>query len=158
MDDPASGEAFEDGVAGVDLAGAGGTSWIAVEAERATGRCGARQLVSRMGSNRRRPWPARGVAGDILEGFASGIPDHLQKDRWCTLAASGGIRSLGCGARPGNGRRRGGIPQPSELTARRPVGAQAYLENVIDGLETAMLMAGVHVEDLRNVPRVTALP
>ena len=148
------------GVAGVDLAGAGGTSWIAVEAERATGQVAAR-------GNLFREWgiPTAAALGwhkassqTSPKASPKASPTTSKRTAQCTLVASGGIRSgLDVARALAMGADAAGFAQPV-LRAYRdggPVGAQAYLENVIDGLKTAMLMAGVaRPEDLRKVPRV----
>jgi isopentenyl-diphosphate delta-isomerase len=133
------------GVRHVDVSGAGGTSWVAVEAERA-------EASQRALGDRFREWgipTAAAVAFCASEGFES-------------VVASGGIahgldaaRALSLGATVAGAAR----PVLQALERGGPAGAEAYLELMERELRTAMLLtASARVADLRRAGRFIAEP
>jgi isopentenyl-diphosphate delta-isomerase len=133
------------GVRALDISGAGGTSWTAVESRRAQGndRALGRELWD---------WgiPTAAAVGWLT---AAGLPAAGVE-----LVASGGIRTgLDAARALALGARVAGLAQPA-LRAVREGGAdggQAFLAQVIDGIRAAALLAGVRrVRDLSSAPRV----
>ena len=130
------------GVAAIDVSGAGGTSWIAIEALRATGPQAARgQLFHEWGI----PTAACvGWLGDL--------------DLRAQVIASGGIRTgLDVARAMALGARVVGLAQPVLAAASKDgaKGATDYLASVMDGLRTACMLAGVaRAVDLAKAPRV----
>jgi isopentenyl-diphosphate delta-isomerase len=130
------------GVAAIDVSGAGGTSWIAIEALRAKGQQAAR--------------------GDLFHEW--GIPTAAcvgwlaQARLRSEVIASGGLRSgLDVARALALGARVGGLAQPVLAAASKGgvKGAIAFLSEVIDGLRTACMLAGVaRVTDLASAPKV----
>lgn len=140
---PASATTLRDaGVRHLDVAGAGGTSWMAVELLRAQG---ADELSLGV---ELREWgvpTAAAVAFSVREGFS-------------TVIASGGIatgldvaRAIALGATAV------GIARPVLRTywEEGVEGARRYLEGVISGLRAVMLLTGsASLDELRRAPRV----
>ncbi|HEY5089775.1 MAG TPA: type 2 isopentenyl-diphosphate Delta-isomerase [Polyangia bacterium] len=133
------------GVRAIDVSGGGGTSWTAVESQRAQGAEKARGLEL---------WDwgiptAAAVAWLGAEGLpAAGID----------VVASGGIRTgLDVARALALGARLCGLAQPALRAVQDdgPAGAEAYLGRVIDGLRAAALLAGVaRAGELAAAPRV----
>ncbi len=130
------------GVAAIDVSGAGGTSWIAVESQRATGNKAA-------------------LGRDFWDW---GIPTAASLGWLATLGlradvvASGGIRSgLDAARALVLGARVAGVAQPA-LRAVREGGeeaAVAYLQQIVDGIRMACVLTGRRrVADLASAPRV----
>jgi len=121
------------GVRAIDVSGGGGTSWTAVESQRAHGAEKARgQELWDWGIP-----TAAAVAWLAAEGLpAAGID----------VVASGGIRTgLDVARALALGARLCGLAQPALRAVQDdgPAGAEAYLGRVIDGLRAAALLAGV---------------
>ncbi len=128
------------GVGGLDISGAGGTSFTRVESLRATG--------------------ARRVLGETFSGW--GIPTAAAvascADLGVPLVASGGLRTgLDLAKALALGATLGGMALPL-LRAQAvggPEGAEAALAEVELGLRAAMLLTGSRsIADLRRKPRV----
>jgi isopentenyl-diphosphate delta-isomerase len=129
-------------VAAIDVSGAGGTSWIAIEALRAQGQQAARgELFHEWGI------PTAACVGWLAE----------SKIR-AQIIASGGIRSgLDVARAMALGARVVGLAQPVLAAASKDgaAGATQYLAGVIDGLRTACMLAGVaRASDLAQAPKV----
>jgi isopentenyl-diphosphate Delta-isomerase len=130
----------ETGIEHVDVAGAGGTSWVGVEAKRAQG--AAQKLGEEFWD-----WgipTAAATALAVREGFA--------------VCASGGIRGgLDVARALALGARLGGLAQPV-LRAQREggeAGAVELLTQVIDGLRAAVFLSGcTHASQLASAPKV----
>jgi isopentenyl-diphosphate delta-isomerase len=128
------------GVAAIDISGAGGTSWVAVEAKRAEGE-------------------ARALGEEFWEwGIPTAASVALCADLGLPLIATGGIRSgLDVARAVALGATAGGLAAPV-LRAQRQggfEGAIAFLEQVVAGVRTAMLLTGSRdVAALRRAPRV----
>lgn len=133
------------GVRAIDVSGGGGTSWTAVESQRAQGAEKARgQELWDWGIP-----TAAAVAWLGAEGLpAAGID----------VVASGGIRTgLDVARALALGARLCGLAQPALRAVQDdgPAGAEAYLGRVIDGLRAAALLAGVaRASELAAAPRV----
>jgi len=129
------------GVRHVDVSGAGGTSWVAVEAERALG--GQRALGDRF-----REWGVPTAASVALV-----APCDFQ-----TVIATGGMTSgLDVARAIALGATAGGLARPVLQAFERGgrEGAEAFLSQVEAEVRTAMLLTGSRtVEDLRRAPRV----
>ncbi len=133
------------GVRHVDVSGAGGTSWVAVETERAAhaGDAGARAIGEAF-----RDWGIP-TAASVLMMARAGLS---------TVIATGGVgtgleiaKALALGATAA------GIARPvlRALEAGGRQGARAFLEGVERELRTAMLLTGSRtVDDLRRADRV----
>jgi isopentenyl-diphosphate delta-isomerase len=133
------------GVRAIDVSGAGGTSWTAVESQRAEG--GGRALGEELWD-----WgiPTAAALGWLV---AAGLPAAGVE-----LVASGGIRSgLDVARALALGARVAGLAQPA-LRAVQDGGreqGEAFLSHVIDGIRAAALLAGVRrARDLATAPRV----
>ncbi|MGA2448057.1 MAG: type 2 isopentenyl-diphosphate Delta-isomerase [Polyangiaceae bacterium] len=137
------------GVRHVDVSGAGGTSWVGVEALRATA----------AGDEGRR------ALGDLLWDW--GVPTAasialMAPLQFETIVATGGIstgldvaRAIALGASAA------GIARPvlRALSHRGPAGAVAYLERIETELRAVMLLTGCRtLSDLRRTPRIIAGP
>ena len=130
------------GVAGLDVSGAGGTSWIAVEAQRSTGPVAARGQTFR-------DWGLPTAAAIAWLGQQA-----LRAD----LVASGGIRDgLDAARALALGARVVGVAQPALRAVQDGgiAGATAYLESIIDGIRTACVLTGCQTPAaLAQAPRV----
>jgi isopentenyl-diphosphate delta-isomerase len=129
------------GVETVDVSGAGGTSWVAVEARRAAAGSGAAALGEELWD-----WGLP-TAVAVVACRAAGL----------TVIASGGLRSgLDVARALALGARAGGMAAPV-LRAQRAGGeaaAHAMLEQVIASIRTVVLLAGAgRPADLASVPR-----
>jgi isopentenyl-diphosphate delta-isomerase len=130
------------GVRTVDTSGAGGTSWVGVEAKRAASESPARALGEELWD-----WgipTAVSVAACAAEGLA--------------IVATGGLRTgLDVARALALGATAGGLAAPV-LRAHRTggrAGAKAFLEQILLSLRTTLLLAGVRrPADLRTAPRV----
>ena len=130
------------GVAAIDVSGAGGTSWIAIEALRAKGQQAVRgQLFHE--------W---GIPTAACVGWLAGTK------RRADLVASGGIRTgLDVARALALGARVVGLAQPVLVAASKggAAGATRFLSSVIDGLRTTCMLAGVaRASDLAKAPKV----
>lgn len=129
------------GVSHVDVSGAGGTSWVAVETQRATAE--------------RRP------LGETF--WEWGIPTAasvamLAPLGFETLFATGGLSSgLDVAKAVALGASAGGIARPvlQALEQGGPAGARAYLSRIAEEVRAALLLTGSpNLGALRNAPRV----
>jgi isopentenyl-diphosphate delta-isomerase len=133
------------GVTALDVSGAGGTSWTAVESRRAQG--AGKTLGEELWD-----WgiPTAAALGWLV---AAGLPA-----RGVTLVASGGIRSGLDGVRAlALGATVVGLAQPALRAVREggEDGALAFLGRVIEGMRAATLLAGVRrTRDLASAPKV----
>jgi len=130
------------GVAAMDISGAGGTSWIAIEAQRANDTQATRGDLFR-------EWgiPTAAALGMIA-------PLGLRP----SLIASGGIRTgLDVAKALALGADIVGLAQPVLVAASQggQKGATAFLAGVIDGLHTACMLVGARtIAELRQRPRI----
>jgi isopentenyl-diphosphate delta-isomerase len=133
------------GVRGLDVSGAGGTSWTAVEARRAP------KDHAAMG---RELWdwglPTAAAVGWLA---AAGLPTA-----GVDIVASGGIRTgLDAARALALGARVAGLAQPALRAVRESgrEGGHAFLAGVIAGIRAAALLSGVRrARDLATAPRV----
>ena len=140
---PATARALDQaGVNAIDVSGAGGTSWIAIEAQRAKGAQAARGQLFR-------EW---GIPTAASLGWLRSLGLRAE------IVASGGIRTgLDAARALVLGARVAGLAQPAlaAASAGGAAGAIEFLSGVIDSLRTACMLAGVReVGDLANAPRV----
>jgi isopentenyl-diphosphate delta-isomerase len=130
------------GVAAIDVSGAGGTSWIAIEALRAQGQQAARGALFH-------EW---GIPTAACVGWLA------QAKMRAEVIASGGIRSgLDVARAMALGARVVGLAQPVLAAASKDgaAGATQFLASVIDGLRTACMLAGAaRARDLAKLPKV----
>jgi isopentenyl-diphosphate Delta-isomerase len=130
------------GVSAIDVSGAGGTSWIAIEALRAKGEQAARGQLFR-------EW---GLPTAVALGWLA--PLGLRAE----IVASGGMRTgLDAARAMALGAKVVGLAQPvlAAVTKGGARGAIKYLASVIDNLRTACMLAGVRkASDLARAPRV----
>jgi isopentenyl-diphosphate delta-isomerase len=129
------------GIRHVDVSGAGGTSWVAVEAERAEGE---RKTLG----NRFREWgipTAASVAYVASAGFS-------------TIFATGGISDgVDVASAIALGASAAGLARTAlqELERGGPEGAARFFDQVELELKTAMLLTGSRtIDDLRRAPRI----
>jgi len=133
------------GVRAIDVSGAGGTSWTAVESHRAEG--AGRALGEELWD-----WgiPTAAAVGWLT---AVGAPAA-----GIEVIASGGIRTgLDVARALALGARLAGLAQPALRAVREAgrEGGQAFLAHVIEGIRAAALLSGVRaVRDLATAPRV----
>jgi isopentenyl-diphosphate delta-isomerase len=130
------------GVGTVDVSGAGGTSWVAVEARRARPGSAARDLGEELWD-----W-----------GIPTAVSVALCAGEGLEVIATGGLRSgLDVARALALGASAGGLAAPV-LRAHREggrEGALAYLERVVAGVRTVALLTGCRrALDLRRAPRV----
>ncbi|HEY4188660.1 MAG TPA: type 2 isopentenyl-diphosphate Delta-isomerase [Polyangia bacterium] len=134
----------EAGVRSIDIAGAGGTSWTAVESHRAKG--DARELARDLWD-----W---GIPTAPAVAWAATAAPQLE------IVASGGIRSGIDAARAlALGARAAGVAQPALRAVREggKQGAVTFLARLADGVRAAALLSGVgRASDLARAPRVIA--
>lgn len=132
------------GAAAIDVSGAGGTSWIAVEAERARGDLAARGRLFR-------EW---GVP------TAAALAWLAETRLGVELVASGGIRhGLDAARALALGARVVGVAQPVLKALREGGrdGARSFLDGLGDGIRTACLLTGCRTAgELARAPRVVA--
>jgi isopentenyl-diphosphate Delta-isomerase len=130
------------GVGAIDVSGAGGTSWIAVESQRSSGAV----------AERGRTFWDWGIPTGAAIGWLADL--GLAAD----LIASGGIRNgLDAARALALGARVVGVAQPALRALREGgrAGAIDYLSGVIEGIRMACVLAGVRrVGDLPRAPRV----
>jgi isopentenyl-diphosphate delta-isomerase len=130
------------GVPAIDVSGAGGTSWIGIEALRARGEQAAR-------GRELREWgiPTAACVGWLA---AAGVRAEI--------VASGGVRTgLDAARALALGARVVAMAQPVLAALREDgaKGATAYLAGIIDGLRLVCLLVGQkNVADLARAPRV----
>jgi isopentenyl-diphosphate delta-isomerase len=133
------------GVRAVDISGAGGTSWTAVESHR-TG--GAHAATVNLG---RDLWDW-GIPTAAAVAWVSAAEPRLE------IVASGGVRTGVDAARAlALGARMGGVAQPALRAVRDGGrdGAIAFLTGLVDGIRATTLLAGVGAaRDLARAPRV----
>jgi isopentenyl-diphosphate delta-isomerase len=135
----------EAGVRAIDVSGAGGTSWPAVESKRAPGQAAARG---------RELWdwgiPTAAAVGWLA---AAGLPAAGVE-----LVASGGIRTgLDAARALALGARVAGLAQPALRAVREGgrEGGRAFLNGIVEGLRAAALLTGVRAaRELATAPRV----
>jgi isopentenyl-diphosphate delta-isomerase len=131
------------GVRHVDVSGAGGTSWVAVEAERAEGE--ARRLGAAL-----RDW---GVPTAASVAYA-----RTARPRFETIIATGGVaRGLEVAKALALGADVAGVARPvlRALVADGPDGARRMLDAIEAELRAVMLLVGARdVRALRKAPRV----
>jgi isopentenyl-diphosphate delta-isomerase len=133
------------GVRAVDVSGAGGTSWTAVESQRAEGADRARGLELW-------DWGVP-TAAAVAWLAADAVPGAGVE-----IVASGGIRSgLDVARAMALGARLGGLAQPAlrAVNDGGREGGQAFLGQIIDGIRAAALLCGAgRARDLATAPRV----
>jgi isopentenyl-diphosphate delta-isomerase len=128
------------GILAVDVSGAGGTSWVAVETRRATG--DAQRLGEALWD-----W-----------GIPTGASVGLLADLGLTIIATGGVRSgMDVANALALGATAGGLAAPvlRAWKAGGYDGVIAFLRHVIDGVRAATFLTGCRTPaELRHAPRV----
>lgn len=132
---------YEAGIRNVDVSGAGGTSWVAVEMKRARGtKRGLGELL--------REWGIP-TAASVAFARSAGMQ---------TVVATGGIETgLDIARAIVLGATLGGMARPilKALAADGPEGARSALERIEAELRAVMLLVGApNLEALRGVPRM----
>lgn len=131
------------GVRHVDVSGAGGTSWVAVEAARAAGN--ARTLGDAL-----REWGVPTAASVMIA--------HRVRPRFKTIIATGGVASgMDAAKAIALGAHAAGMARPvlQALVAGGRAGAVAFLNQAEAELRAIMLLVGArNVRDLQNAPIV----
>ena len=140
---PSVARALQDvGVSAIDVSGAGGTSWIAIESLRARGKQAAR-------GRELREW---GIPSAACVGWLAASGVHAE------IVASGGVRTgLDAARALALGARAVALAQPALVAARQggERGALAYLSGVVDGLRRVCLLSDQRkASDLVRAPRV----
>jgi len=136
--------AREAGVAGIDVSGAGGTSWVGVETKRAA---------------ERQQTAAQQLGEDFWEwGIPTAASVALLSDLNVPLIATGGLRSgLDVAKALAIGATAGGLAAPV-LRAQREggyEGALQFLTHVVASLKTAVFLCGCkNPAELQRAPRV----
>lgn len=132
---------YDAGVRHVDVSGAGGTSWVAVETERATG---VQQAVGLM----LREW---GIPTAVSVAWA-------KQAKMDTIVATGGIRTgLDVAKAIAIGASAAGLAKPvlQALEQDGQAGALAFLQQIEAQLRAVMLLVGADtIAQLRSVPRI----
>jgi len=135
------------GIRHVDVSGAGGTSWVAVEAMRAAE--GARDLGEAL-----REWGVPTAASVVL--------CKAVRPRFKTILATGGIKSgLDVAKSLALGANAAGIARPTlqALLEGGPERASAFLESVESELKAVMLLTGsADINALRSAPTLCGGP
>lgn len=130
----------EAGIAGIDVAGAGGTSWSEVERRRAH---------TETGNNIAAAFTSWGIStAESIEKVRRGAPR-------ITLIASGGLRNgLDVAKAIGLGTDAGGIATPLlKLASISAEAAISALQEIIEGLRISMFCIGAaSIEELKNTP------
>jgi len=133
------------GVRAIDVSGGGGTSWTAVESQRAEGAEKAR-------GNELWDW------GIPTAAAVAWLATDAVPGAGIDVIASGGIRSgLDVARALALGARLAGLAQPAlrAVTDGGPEGAKAFLAQIIDGVRSVALLCGVaRASDLATAPRV----
>jgi isopentenyl-diphosphate delta-isomerase len=133
------------GVRAIDVSGGGGTSWTAVESQRAQGADKARGLEL---------WDwGIPTAAAVAWLAADAVPGAGVE-----IVASGGIRSgLDVARALALGARLGGLAQPAlrAINDGGREGGETFLAQIVDGIRAATLLCGVgRARDLAAAPRV----
>ena len=134
------------GVTTVDVSGAGGTSWVAVEARRAAA-----------------GGPAAALGHELWDwGLPTAVATVAAVSEGLTAVASGGLRTGSDVARAlALGARAGGLAAPA-LRAQRAGGVDGvrrFLDELVTSLRTVMLLCGVRTPDeLARAPRHLGAP
>lgn len=131
------------GIRHVDVSGAGGTSWVAVEMQRAKGE--EKHLGTVL-----RDWGVPTAASVIVTAAT--------KPRFQTIIATGGVSSgVDVAKAIALGAHAGGIARPvlQALTERGPDGARAFLARTRAEIKACMLLVGArNLSELRGSPVV----
>jgi len=150
------------GAAAVDVSGAGGTSWIAVESQRTLGG-DAPSLEAVVGRDfwdwglptaAAVAWASRARAAHTQQRDSTSIPQQQEP----AIVASGGIRTgLDVARALALGAQVAGVAQPvlAALRTGGPDAARNYLEGLMAGVRTAALLCGCkRAADLASAPKV----
>lgn len=135
------------GVRHIDVSGAGGTSWVAVEAARAAP--DARPLGEAL-----RDWGVPTAASVLI--------CRAARPRFKTIIATGGVKSgMDAAKAIALGAHAVGIARPAlqALVASGPEGASRFLEGVEAELRAVMLLVGARdIASLRDAPKLLGGP